>query len=103
MDRVVVLTVDEVSVLIGLLDARWSRPGGQNDASLADIATRYEQLLWSRAVDVDADDTSADRTTLAARLAAAREDLRALQRRNDELQETVRSLNAAAGDSEPRR
>jgi hypothetical protein len=103
MDRVVVLTVDEVSVLIGLLDARWSRPGRESDASLADIATRYEQLLWSRAVEVDDEDTHADRPTLAARLAAARDEMRVLQRRNDDLHETVRALKAAAGDSERRR
>jgi hypothetical protein len=102
MDRVVVLTVDEVSVLIGLLDARWSGRGRENDTSLADIATRYEQLLWSRAVDVVDEDANADGPTLAARLAAARAEIRSLRRRNDELQETVRAATAA-GDGEGRR
>jgi hypothetical protein len=102
MDRVVVLTVDEASVLIGLLDARWSadRPP---DPALTDIATRYEQLLWSRTVEVDDPDANADPTALAARLAAAREEARSLRQRNDELLETVRELKTAATGSQGRR
>lgn len=112
MDRVVVLTVDEVSVLIGLLDARWSgnRPP---DPSLSDIATRYGQLLWSRAVDVS--DSTADRTTLAARAAAARAESarlrdhlhaamgegRALRRRRDELVAAVRAAADVLGTGGP--
>jgi hypothetical protein len=112
MDRVVVLTVDEVSVLIGLLDARWSgnRPP---DPSLSDIATRYEQLLWSRAVDVS--DSTADRTTLEARAAAARAESdrlrdhleaamtesRALRRRRDELVAAVRAAVDLLGTEGP--
>jgi hypothetical protein len=112
MDRVVVLTVDEVSVLIGLLDARWSgnRPP---DPSLSNIATRYEQLLWSRAVDVS--DSTADPTTLAARAAAARAEStrlrdhldvamaesRVLRRRREELVAAVRAAADLLGSDGP--
>jgi hypothetical protein len=112
MDRVVVLTVDEVSVLIGLLDARWSgtRPP---DPSLSNIATRYEKLLWSRAVDVS--DTTADRATVVARLEAARAESarlreqlvvalaegRGLCRRRDELVAAVRAAVDLLGTEGP--
>lgn len=112
MDRVVVLTVDEVSVLIGLLDARWSasRPP---DPSLADITARYEQLLWSRAIDVA--DSTADRSTLAARVEAARAesarlrdqleaalaDSRRLRHRRDELVAAVRAAADLLGTDGP--
>lgn len=112
MDRVVVLTVDEVSVLIGLLDARWVATRAP-DPGLRDIATRYEQLLWSRAVDVA--DTTADRPTLVARVAAAQAesrrlresleatitDTRRLRRRHDDLLVAVRAAADLIGTDGP--
>lgn len=53
MDRVVMLTVDEVSVLIGLLDEGWSDRHAVRSEQLGEMAQRYIDLLWSRVVDVE--------------------------------------------------
>jgi hypothetical protein len=52
MEQTVVLSVDEVSVLIGLLDEGWITHRAERAAELRAMAQRYIDLLWTRVVDV---------------------------------------------------
>jgi hypothetical protein len=76
MERVVVLSVDEASVLIGLLDVKHS-PGAS--VPLAEMAERYQQLLSDRITDVP------DADALPTRVAAAQRENTLLRSRRDEL------------------
>jgi hypothetical protein len=83
VERLVVLSVDEVSVLIGLLDSRWA---GNPRAGpfLADMAQKYEQLLWTRLVE-----------------APELDDVVRLRARNEELLAAVKAAIEVVGSDGP--
>jgi hypothetical protein len=90
MHRELGLTIDEATVLIGLLDGRWR--DGPHGAELAAMAHRYEAMLDKRVMTVDDPDPSP--SVLAARVEAARHDSRRL---GAELTEVIaRSRDLAA-------
>lgn len=90
MERTVVLTIDEGTIVIGLLDLGWS--GERPDEHLVAMAHRYRDLLRKRVEMVDAD--GGDTTSLAVRVAAAQHESVRLRAELDERLAESRSLRA---------
>lgn len=111
MERTVVLTVDEGTIVIGLLDLGWA--GDRPDPQLAAMARRYRDLLQRRVEMVD--ELGESVTSLAARAAAAqhegtrlRDELderlsesQRLRERRDQLVSATRVALALLGTSGP--
>lgn len=83
-ERVAVLTVDEVSVLIGILDGKLNR-SGRADSQMGELAARYQRLLWDRLMYIP--DIRAEAVdSLMARVATAQHES---ERAREQLRETL--------------
>jgi hypothetical protein len=94
MERVVVFTTDEATVLVGLLDMRWS--GVPEDDPLVEVVRYYTHLLNERITAVDEEDNVP--LALLARAEASRAESVRLRREVTERISESRELRARRDD-----